>query len=92
MQRALSEGDDKVHRDILREISHCAGADLLACFCVVRVSCTVARPWKYDPAQSEYFVESSTRQTIRTTEIRKQQEIQETTVPWVYLQLSDATS
>lgn len=40
------------------------------------------RPWKYDPNQKEYFVESSTRQTIRTTEVRRQQEIQEHSALW----------
>ena len=55
------------------------------------VRSSVARPWKYDPTQSEFFVESSTRQTIRTTEIRRQQEIQERSAAWLHLQLSRAT-
>ena len=35
----------------------------------------VARAWKYNTAVSEYFVETSTKQTIRQTELQKQQEL-----------------
>ena len=35
------------------------------------------RAWKYDAAVKEYFVETSTKQTIRQSELLKRQETHE---------------
>ena len=48
------------------------GDDSMAFSCP---SFNVARPWKYNSAVNEYFVETSTKQTIRQTELQRQQEV-----------------
>jgi len=35
----------------------------------------LARSWKYDTSVQEFFVETTTKQTIKQSELRKQQEI-----------------
>ncbi|CAK9087108.1 unnamed protein product [Durusdinium trenchii] len=48
-----------------------------------RFPAALVRAWKYDSSVKEYFVETSTKQTIRQSEILRRQEVHEGDVPWL---------